>query len=112
GPLTANGGGGGAPTGGNNGVRGSQATANPALGGVYSGGPGPTRRGGAGGAGSTVPGIGENYTYNDGLGTATSLTSRGSGGGGAVGRIEVKRRVGGVAGLASPPATITDAVFE
>nr|MDQ3370047.1 hypothetical protein [Myxococcota bacterium] len=76
--------------------------------GVYSGGPGPTRRGGTGGAGSTAPTAGENYTYDDG----TSLTSRGSGGGGAVGRIEIKRRGGDVTGLTSPPATITDAVFE
>lgn len=115
GRLTANGGGGGAPAGGADGTRGSMTTATPALGGALSCVPTPagtpvTRRGGSGAAGPTNPTNGATCTADDGAGTIVS--SQGGGGGGGIGRIEIKRRTGGVSGLASPAAAITDAVLE
>ena len=109
GQLTANGGGGGAPSGGANGTRGATASATAAAGGLYSGSGGPAR-GGAGGAGIVNPTNGASYNFDDTVNLTN--TNRGGGGGGAAGRIEVKRRVGGVSGLASPPANITNAIFE
>jgi hypothetical protein len=105
GKLTANGGGGAAPSGGSNGARGATTTANPATGGMFMGG-----NGGAGAAGITAATNGTSYNFDDAVNMTN--TNRGGGGGGAKGAIEVKRRIGGVAGLASPAAAITDAVLE
>jgi len=108
GAVTANGGSGAAPT-IVSGVRGSTTSASPAPGGIYSG-PGGTRRGGSGGAGMAAPGNGETYAYDDGLGT---VTVRGAGGGGAVGRVEIRARSLDTTGMTeSPSAALHDVVLQ
>ena len=110
GQLTANGGAGGAPSGGAAGPGGSPTTASPAIGPTYTSPGGTTGKGGNGGAAGVNPTNGTAYNYDD---TVNLINyNRGGGGGGAVGRVEVKRKTGGVSGLASPAAAITDAVFQ
>ncbi|HTL87387.1 MAG TPA: hypothetical protein VL856_19550 [Acidimicrobiia bacterium] len=109
GQLTANGGGGGAPGGGTIGADGTTNNATIAQGGTYSGSGGPAR-GGNGGAGTTTPTVGTSYNFDDAV--LMVNYNRGGGGGGGYGKIEVKRKTGGVSGLASPAASITDAVFQ
>ncbi|MBA3395680.1 MAG: hypothetical protein H0T89_23755, partial [Deltaproteobacteria bacterium] len=93
--------------------RGSVSTANPALGGNYTGAGGPAR-GGNGGAGATLPTNGASYNLNvtDPVSGAVTNTNRGGGGGGAAGIIEIRRRAGDVTGVTSPPAAINAATFE
>jgi hypothetical protein len=114
GNLTANGGGGAAASGSSPGARGSSSSATPASGGSYTAPNGDTGRGGAGGTSMAAATNGDNYTYSvtDPTTMVTTNYNRGAGGGGAVGRIEVKRVTGGVSGLASPAAVVTDAVVE
>ena len=109
GQLTANGGGGGSPGGQAEGNDGTTSTANTAAGGSYTGSGGPAK-GGNGGAGITNPQAGTSYNFDDTVNLVNY--NRGGGGGGAFGVIEVKRKTGGVSGIASPAATITNAVFE
>ncbi len=113
GQLTANGGGGGAPGGGTLGNDGATTSSNVAQGGTYSGSGGPAR-GGNGAAGVTQATNGNNYNFDsvDPVTMVVTNFNRGGGGGGGYGKIEVKRKTGGVSGLASPAAAITNAVFE
>ncbi|HEU0037422.1 MAG TPA: hypothetical protein VFQ53_42720 [Kofleriaceae bacterium] len=99
--LTANGGGGAGPS-NSFGGRGSLTTSNPAVGGVFNG-----ASGGRGGAGMSLPTNGENTTDN--------LTfNRGGGGGGAVGRIEIRGIEIDVSTmtLTSPAAALTTATVN
>lgn len=103
GQLTANGGGGAAPNTGD-GNRGAMTSATVAAGGTYACPVVGTRRGGSGAAGAVAPTVGQNCQTDDGLGTITS--SRGAGGGGAAGRIELRATTLTTTGaLLSPPAT-------
>ena len=107
GALTAGGGGGAAPSDGD-GNNGSLTTTGVAQAGVFTG-PGGTVRGGTGGT-NALPGAGQNYTYDDGLGT---VISRGGGGGGAAGRLEIKARTMDVTpSIQSPTAAQSDAVIQ
>jgi hypothetical protein len=115
GSLTANGGGGGAPAGGNDGVRGALTSSTPALGGSLSCVPTPgatpvTRRGGSGAAGTTAPTNGATCTVQDLLLVTTS--SQGGGGGGALGRIHIRRHTGAASGTQSPTAVVEDVTFQ
>ncbi len=111
GALTANGGSGASPS-SVDGARGSLTTASAAAGGSFSG-PGGTRNGGRGGAGSLTPGNGQTYTYDDGLGTPTSIVSRGAGGGGSAGRVQIKATTRTTTGsVLSPAASVSDAVYQ
>lgn len=111
GEVTANGGGGASPT-GVDGVRGSLTSASPASGGSFTG-PGGTTTGGRGGAGSQSPDGGGTYSYDDGLGTPTSIVVRGAGGGGSAGRIEIKSINRTTTGsVLSPSATLSTADLE
>lgn len=108
GAVTAGGGGGAAPT-NTDGSNGAFASTAAAAGGSYTG-PGGTARGGNGGALTTPPGVGQNYFYDDGLGT---VISRGGGGGGSVGRIEVRARVRDLSpSLQNPVAAQSDVVMQ
>lgn len=110
GAVTANGGSGAAPSTGD-GFRGNMTSATPATAGsdtcpiILA-----TRRGGTGGAGMTSPTDGQTCTYDDGLGTNGS---RGAGGGGSVGRIEIKALIATTQGaVISPPPALTTPVLE
>ncbi len=110
GAVTANGGSGAAPSTGD-GLRGSISSATPANAGsdtcpvILA-----TRRGGVGGAGMASPTAGETCTYDDGLGTNGS---RGAGGGGSVGRIEIKALIATTQGaVISPPPALTTPLLE
>jgi len=109
GAITANGGGGGAPFIGD-GLRGFMSSATTASGGTYSG-PGGTASGGRGGAGLSSPLGGGTYIESDA--TPVVIITRGAGGGGAAGRIEIRShvRVTDDATI-SPPPTTTDATLE
>ena len=113
GQLTANGGGGGAPGGGTIGNDGATTSSAVAQGGTYSGSGGPAR-GGNGAAGTTNATNGTSYNFDsvDPVTMVVTNFNRGGGGGGSYGKIEVKRKTGGVSGLASPAAAITNAIFE
>ncbi len=89
GALTANGGGGAGPS-ASTGSRGHFGDAGTAGGGTFGGG-----SGGRGGAGTTLPGAGQQA--GDGV-----TASRGGGGGGAVGQIELKS-----IDLVIPPTAVT-----
>lgn len=110
GAVTANGGSGAAPSTGD-GFRGNMTSATPTVAGSDTC---PiinlTRRGGVGGAGMTSPTTGQTCTYDDGLGTNGS---RGAGGGGSVGRIEIKALVASTQGaVISPPPAMTTPLLE
>ncbi len=107
GALTAGGGAGAAPSEGD-GNNGSLTTTSIAQGGQFTG-PGGQARGGNGGT-NVAPTAGQNYTFDDGLGT---VISRGGGGGGAAGRIEVRARMRDVTpSIVSPTATQSEAVIK
>lgn len=104
GAVTANGGSGGAPASGD-GQPGSKTSSTPVLGGSYIcpvvGG---TFRGGSGGTRTASPTAGQTCSYNDGLGVDGS---RGGGGGGAVGKIEIKALVTTTTGATLSPTPAT-----
>jgi len=103
GALTANGGGGGAPR-GSNGNRGPLSTASMAAGGAFTG-PGGTKRGGLGGAGTLDPTDGQTYLEIDAE-TSTTTIARGGGGGGSAGRVEVRALTADLTdAVVSPPPT-------
>ncbi len=100
GSLTANGGGGGAPSGANDGSGGSVHTTNPAAGGTFM-----TGAGGTGGTGTANPTDGTFFSD-------ATPSARGGGGGGAVGRLEIKSLMSTVTGVTSPAPVKTMAVVQ
>lgn len=108
GALTANGGSGASPF-NVNGARGSLSTGSSVAGGSYMG-----VSGGRGGSGALSPGSGAIYTTTDTVPVPPVITSaRGSGGGGAAGRTEIKALVRNTTGATlSPLPTTTPAMLE
>jgi hypothetical protein len=102
GAVTANGGGGAGPS-TDGGSRGHLDDANAAGAGSFN-----SRFGGRGCAGTTAPGNAQNYTDN----ATTPTISRGGGGGGACGRIELKSVTLDSTGIESPPAMHTQATVQ
>jgi hypothetical protein len=88
GALTANGGSGASPS-VVDGQDGSKTSSTPVAGGQINSASG-TVSGGRGGAGTSGATNGGTFLNDDGLGTPTSVTARGAGGGGATGRIQIR----------------------